>query len=71
MEVLNMISELSKNEKVQIKIKSAFAMEVVLKKVSGIVVWIACSGVVGLHNASMSQQSHTNLKRICQQTTRI
>lgn len=46
--VLNMISELSKNQ------RSASAMEVVLKKVSGIVVGIACSGVVGLHDASVS-----------------
>jgi hypothetical protein len=52
--VLNMISELSKNE------RSASAMEIVLKKVSSIVVGIACSCVVGLHNAYVSQQSHTN-----------
>jgi hypothetical protein len=52
--VLNMISELSKNE------RSASVMEIVLKKVSSIVVGIACSGVIGLHNAYVSQQSHTN-----------
>jgi hypothetical protein len=45
--VLNMISELSKNN------RSASAMEVVLKKVGGIVVGIACSGIVGLHDASV------------------
>lgn len=55
MEVLNMISESSKNE------RSVSAMEVVLKKVNGIVVGIACiGGVAGLHDASMSRQSHTN-----------
>jgi hypothetical protein len=43
-----MISELSKNK------RSASAMEVVLKKVSGIVVGIACSGVMGLRDASVS-----------------
>ncbi|KAG7955252.1 hypothetical protein I3843_11G060800 [Carya illinoinensis] len=46
--VLNMIAELSKNK------RSSSAMEVVLKKVSGIVVGIACSGVVGLHDASVN-----------------
>lgn len=46
--VLNMIAELSKNK------RSASAMEVVLKKVSGIVVGIACSGVVGLFDASVN-----------------
>jgi hypothetical protein len=46
--VLNMISELSKNK------RSASAMEVVLKKVSSIVVGIACSGVMGLRDASVS-----------------
>lgn len=46
--VLNMIADLSRNK------KSASALEVVLKKVSGLVVGIACSGVVGLRDASMN-----------------
>ncbi|XP_018815607.2 uncharacterized protein LOC108987186 [Juglans regia] len=46
--VLNMIAELSKNK------RSSSAMEVVLKKVSSIVVGIACSGVVGLYDASVN-----------------
>ncbi|BFG27674.1 hypothetical protein CerSpe_139480 [Prunus speciosa] len=45
--VLNMIAELSRN-------RSASALEVVLKKVSGLVVGIACSGVVGLRDASVN-----------------
>ncbi|KAL9412505.1 hypothetical protein AB3S75_046018 [Citrus x aurantiifolia] len=49
--VLNMIADLSRNE------KSASALEVVLKKVSGLVVGIACSGVVGLRDASMNALS--------------
>lgn len=46
--VLNMIADLSRNK------KSASALEVVLKKVSGLVVGIACSGVVGLRDASVN-----------------
>ncbi|KAM1570897.1 hypothetical protein ACFX10_035845 [Malus domestica] len=46
--VLNMVAELSRNE------RSASALEVVLKKVSGLVVGIACSGVVGLRDASIN-----------------
>nr|XP_023923287.1 TELO2-interacting protein 1 homolog isoform X2 [Quercus suber] len=46
--VLNMIAELSKNR------KSASALEVVLKKVSGIVVGIACSGFVRLQDATVN-----------------
>ncbi|PQM38627.1 uncharacterized protein Pyn_06456 [Prunus yedoensis var. nudiflora] len=46
--VLNMIAELSRNR------RSASALEVVLKKVSGLVVGIACSGVVGLRDASVN-----------------
>ncbi|KAH9677086.1 ARM repeat superfamily protein [Citrus sinensis] len=49
--VLNMIADLSRNE------KSASALEVVLKKVSGLVVGIACSGVVGLRDASINALS--------------
>lgn len=46
--VLNMIAELSKNK------RSASALEVVFKKVSGMVVGIACSGIVGLQDASVN-----------------
>ncbi|XP_021901079.1 TELO2-interacting protein 1 homolog isoform X2 [Carica papaya] len=46
--VLNMIADLAQNK------RSASALEVVLKKVSGIVVGIACSGVVGLRDASVN-----------------
>lgn len=46
--VLNMIADLSKNK------RSASALEAVLKKVGGIVVGIACSGVVGLQDASVN-----------------
>lgn len=46
--MLNMIADLSRNK------KSASALEVVLKKVSGLVVGIACSGVVGLRDASIN-----------------
>lgn len=46
--VLNMIADLSKNR------KSASALEVVLKKVSGIVVGIACSGFVRLQDATVN-----------------
>ncbi|XP_060670317.1 uncharacterized protein LOC107403735 [Ziziphus jujuba] len=46
--VLNMIADLSRNR------RSASALEVVLKKVSGLVVGIACSGVVGLRDASIN-----------------
>ncbi|RXH86605.1 hypothetical protein DVH24_021878 [Malus domestica] len=46
--VLNMIAELSRNG------RSASASEVILKKVSGLVVGIACSGVVGLRDASVN-----------------
>ncbi|KAF8412889.1 hypothetical protein HHK36_000861 [Tetracentron sinense] len=49
--VLNMISDISRNK------RSASALEVVLKKVSGLVVGIACSGVVGLCNASVNALS--------------
>ncbi|KAF6164751.1 hypothetical protein GIB67_041003 [Kingdonia uniflora] len=45
---LHMIADLSKNK------KSAPALEAVLKKVSGLVVGIACSSVVGLRNASIN-----------------
>ncbi|KAI4374634.1 hypothetical protein MLD38_012606 [Melastoma candidum] len=45
--VLSMIADLALNK------KSAKALELVLKKVSGLVVGIACSGVVGLHDAAM------------------
>ncbi|KAI3997509.1 hypothetical protein MKX01_008116 [Papaver californicum] len=43
---LNMIAELAKNK------RSASALEAVLKKVSGLVVGIACSGILGLRDAS-------------------
>ncbi|GAB2276406.1 hypothetical protein Dimus_011134 [Dionaea muscipula] len=44
--VLNMIADISRQK------RSAPALEVVLKKVSGLVVGIACSGVSGLRDAS-------------------
>ncbi|KAI3496636.1 hypothetical protein L1887_39007 [Cichorium endivia] len=46
--VLEMIAEISGNK------KSASALESVIKKVSGVVVGIACSGVVGLRDASVN-----------------
>ncbi|XVE62997.1 hypothetical protein DITRI_Ditri06bG0164600 [Diplodiscus trichospermus] len=46
--LLNMIADLSQNK------RSASALEVVMKKVSGIVVGVACSGVMGLHDASVN-----------------
>uniref|UniRef100_A0A5B6YNE8 TELO2-interacting protein 1 n=1 Tax=Davidia involucrata TaxID=16924 RepID=A0A5B6YNE8_DAVIN len=46
--VLNMIADLSRNK------RSASALEAVLKKVSGLVVGIACSGVTGLRDASVN-----------------
>ncbi|KAI3708806.1 hypothetical protein L2E82_38272 [Cichorium intybus] len=46
--VLEMIAEISGNR------KSASALESVIKKVSGVVVGIACSGVVGLRDASVN-----------------
>ncbi|KAE8699110.1 E3 ubiquitin-protein ligase RGLG2-like [Hibiscus syriacus] len=46
--LLNMIADLSQSK------RSASALEVVMKKVSGIVVGIACSGVAGLHDASVN-----------------
>lgn len=46
--VLNMIADLSRDK------RSASALEAVLKKVSGIVVGIACSGVHGLREASVN-----------------
>ncbi|XP_021766499.1 uncharacterized protein LOC110730962 [Chenopodium quinoa] len=49
--VLRMIAELSRDK------KSASALEVVLKKVSGLVVGIACSGVTGLRDASIDALS--------------
>ncbi|GAA0160578.1 hypothetical protein LIER_17099 [Lithospermum erythrorhizon] len=45
--ILDMISELARNK------RSASALKVVLKKISGIVVGIACSGVKGLQEASI------------------
>ncbi|OVA08901.1 hypothetical protein BVC80_901g20 [Macleaya cordata] len=45
---LNMIADLSKNK------RSASALEAVLKKVSGLVVGIACSGILGLRDASIN-----------------
>ncbi|XP_019055258.1 PREDICTED: uncharacterized protein LOC104608996 isoform X2 [Nelumbo nucifera] len=45
---LHMIADLSRNK------RSASALEVVLKKVSGLVVGIACSGVIGLRDASIN-----------------
>ncbi|GMI88663.1 hypothetical protein like AT1G79190 [Hibiscus trionum] len=46
--LLNMIAELSQNK------RSASALGVVMKKVSGIVVGISCSGVAGLRDASVN-----------------
>ncbi|CAL5402515.1 unnamed protein product [Camellia sinensis] len=46
--LLNTIADLSREK------KSASALEAVLKKVSGLVVGIACSGVVGLREASVN-----------------
>ncbi|GAV64137.1 hypothetical protein CFOL_v3_07655, partial [Cephalotus follicularis] len=46
--LLNMIADLSRNQ------RSASALDAVLKKVSGLVVGIACSGVVGLQDASVN-----------------
>lgn len=46
--VLNMIADISRNK------RSASALDAVLKKVSGIVVGIACSGVIGLRDASVN-----------------
>ncbi|XP_050216425.1 uncharacterized protein LOC126667488 [Mercurialis annua] len=46
--VLNMIADLSRNK------QSSSSLEAVLKKVSGLVVAIACSGVSGLHDASVN-----------------
>ncbi|XP_027362436.1 uncharacterized protein LOC113870038 [Abrus precatorius] len=46
--VLNMIADLCRNK------RSASALELVLKKVSGLVVRIACSSVVGLRDASLN-----------------
>uniref|UniRef100_A0A164X4Z9 Uncharacterized protein n=1 Tax=Daucus carota subsp. sativus TaxID=79200 RepID=A0A164X4Z9_DAUCS len=46
--VLNMIGDISRNK------RSASALDAVLKKVSGIVVGIACSGVTGLRDASIN-----------------
>ncbi|XP_042499486.1 uncharacterized protein LOC122077580 [Macadamia integrifolia] len=48
---LNMIADLSRNK------RSASALEVVLKKVSGLLVGIACSGVIGLRDASVNALS--------------
>lgn len=45
---LNMITDLSRNK------RSASALEAVFKKVSGLVVGIACSGVIALHDASVN-----------------
>ncbi|CAK9165660.1 unnamed protein product [Ilex paraguariensis] len=46
--VLNMIADLSKNK------RSGSALEAVLKRVCGLVVGIACSGVIGLRDASIN-----------------
>ncbi|ESW25029.1 hypothetical protein PHAVU_003G002100 [Phaseolus vulgaris] len=46
--VLNMIGDLCRNK------SSSSALELVLKKVSGLVVGIACSSVVGLRDASLN-----------------
>lgn len=46
--VLSMLADLARNK------HSASALEAVLKKVSGLVVGIACSGVVGLRDASVN-----------------
>ncbi|XP_043712910.1 uncharacterized protein LOC122661552 [Telopea speciosissima] len=48
---LNMIADLSRNK------RSASALEVVLKKVGALVVGIACSGVIGLRDASVNALS--------------
>ncbi|KAL5697581.1 hypothetical protein ACHQM5_028707 [Ranunculus cassubicifolius] len=48
---LNMIADLSRNK------KSSSSLEVVLKKVSGLVVGIACSNVAGLHDAAVNALS--------------
>lgn len=48
---LNMIADISRNK------RSASAFEVVCKKVSGLVVGIACSGVAGLRDASINALS--------------
>ncbi|KAF5184034.1 Arm repeat superfamily protein [Thalictrum thalictroides] len=48
---LTMIANLSRNK------RSASALDAVLKKISGLVVGIACSGVVGLHDASVNALS--------------
>ncbi|KAK4369546.1 hypothetical protein RND71_013338 [Anisodus tanguticus] len=45
--VLNMLANLARNK------RSASALEAVMKKASGLVVGIACSGVVGLRDASI------------------
>ncbi|CAI9756733.1 unnamed protein product [Fraxinus pennsylvanica] len=47
-ELLNMISDLARNK------RSSSALEAVFKKVSGLVVGIACSGVKGLLDASVN-----------------
>lgn len=44
--LLNMIADIAQNK------RSASALELVLKKVSGVVVGIACSGVTGLRDAA-------------------
>lgn len=49
--MLNMIADLSRNK------KSSSSLEVVLKKVSGLVVAVACSGVSGLRDASINALS--------------
>lgn len=46
--VLNMVADLCRNK------RSTSALELVLKKVSGLVVGIACSSVVGLRDASLN-----------------
>ncbi|XP_065863276.1 uncharacterized protein [Euphorbia lathyris] len=46
--VLNMIADLSRNK------RSASSLEAVLKKISGLVVGIACSGVTGLQDACIN-----------------
>ncbi|XP_070006196.1 uncharacterized protein [Nicotiana sylvestris] len=46
--VLSMLADLARNK------HSASALEAVLKKISGLVVGIACSGVVGLRDASVN-----------------
>ncbi|KAL8136555.1 hypothetical protein V2J09_002556 [Rumex salicifolius] len=49
--ILNMIADISRDK------KSASALEAVLKKISGLVVAIACSGVTGLQEASINALS--------------